>query len=353
VPDKYAGDSARYPLLLLLDAEEQFRSAVATVRFLASQKVIPDMIVVGVVNGTDRTHDLTPPATGETATAFPTAGGADSLLTFITAELLPWVARNYRTSAVHILAGHSLGGLFVLHAAVAAQSPFDIVIAMSPALWWNDSTVVAYYAERLAGRTAPLSLFVTSGGLEPTIDLPTSHLVALIDSTAHPALVLTYRRYPELGHNLTPLYSLADGLRVAFQALAVPFDSVTAVLSGPVQKDSAAFVAALQTLERRYAAGAVVFNRPPLFPETTLNRFGYMTLEVCSRLAVSMFRTNIERYPHSANAFDSLGDGLLAVQDTVGARLAFRKSVSLAKQKHDSIGAQVTSAKLAALGDTL
>jgi predicted alpha/beta superfamily hydrolase len=44
------------------------------------------------------------------------AGGADSFLRFIREELLPEVDRKYRTAPFRILMGHSLGGLFALHA---------------------------------------------------------------------------------------------------------------------------------------------------------------------------------------------------------------------------------------------
>ena len=77
-PANYSGTGQRYPVLVLLDAndEPQWAAAVANVAFLSSRGAIPDLLVVGVTNGKDRTHDMTPGATGGTAKNFPTAGGA-------------------------------------------------------------------------------------------------------------------------------------------------------------------------------------------------------------------------------------------------------------------------------------
>lgn len=62
--------------------------------------------------------------------------------------------------------------------------------------------------------------------------------------------------------------------------------------------------------------------------ERMMNGFGYALLAK-GRVehAVAMFRMNAEDYPHSANAFDSLGDGLLASGDTTGAIEAWRDAL--------------------------
>jgi predicted alpha/beta superfamily hydrolase len=80
-PNGYRNDATRrYPVLVILDAEDtpQFNLALANVAFLADRGAIPQLIVVGIPNGSDRSHDLTPPATGNSAREFPTAGGGHS-----------------------------------------------------------------------------------------------------------------------------------------------------------------------------------------------------------------------------------------------------------------------------------
>src|SRR4051794_2325955 len=88
-PANYGSSKASYPVLVLLDAEDQpqFNAAAANVAFLASRAAIPDMIIVGIPNGKDRPHALTPAATGPTAKSFPTAGGASAFADFIIDEV--------------------------------------------------------------------------------------------------------------------------------------------------------------------------------------------------------------------------------------------------------------------------
>ena len=55
-PANYSTSSQRYPVLVLLDAndEPQWAAAVANVAFLSSRGAIPDLLVIGVTNGKDR-----------------------------------------------------------------------------------------------------------------------------------------------------------------------------------------------------------------------------------------------------------------------------------------------------------
>src|SRR3954469_5518776 len=175
-PTGYENGPDRFPVLVILDADDQpqFQLAIANVGFLASRGTIPRMIVVGITNGPDRTHDLTPPATGSDAKNFPTAGGATAFADFLVDEVLPLVRSKYRTLPATILAGHSFGGLVALEVATKRPGAFTGVIAMSPSLWWNDSSLVGSYYDALAKSQKPQRVFVTSGGLEGDIDRPTT-----------------------------------------------------------------------------------------------------------------------------------------------------------------------------------
>lgn len=64
--------------------------------------------------------------------------------------------------------------------------------------------------------------------------------------------------------------------------------------------------------------------------ERRLNSAGYSLLTSGQPAqAVSAFRVNADAHPSSSNAFDSLGEGLSALGDVVGARAAYRKAVQL------------------------
>ena len=112
MPDAESATAARYPVLIFPDAEEtgQFRAALANVQFLIDRRLIPPMIVVGVPFLKNRTHELSPRATGSTAKNYPNAGGADQTLQFMIDELLPWVDAHYPTLPVRLFAAEAFIG---------------------------------------------------------------------------------------------------------------------------------------------------------------------------------------------------------------------------------------------------
>lgn len=66
------------------------------------------------------------------------------------------------------------------------------------------------------------------------------------------------------------------------------------------------------------------------FPENLLNGLGYRILSLKRpREAVILFRKNVQLFPRSSNAFDSLGDGLAATGDKKGAIASYLKSYEL------------------------
>ena len=330
-PPNYGTSKLSYPVLVLLDADDQpqFAAAVANVAFLANRGSIPDMLIVGVVNGKDRSHDMTPPAAGETAKSFPTAGGAKSFADFIIDEVLPRVRSKYRTLPSIVLAGHSFGGLFALDVAATRPNVFSGIVAMSPSLWWNDSIPAINYANAIAKESTTMRLFATSGGLEPPIAVTTKRFVARLDSIKPATLAFASAYYPENTHGLTPAPSLMDGLRFVFEPVSLARSPMQQL--GP-NSDSAAIVKALTETEETYVRGARSLGLPDRFPEMQMNNWGYGLLQFFKmpKLAVWVFRKNVTNYPDSPNVYDSLGDGLLAAGDSAGARAQFRTARDVA-----------------------
>ncbi len=348
-PANYETSKASYPVLVLLDAEDlpQFNAAVANVAFLASRNAIPDMIIVGIPNGKDRTHDMTPAATGATGKKFPTAGGSSAFADFIIDEVLPKVRARYRTLPSTVLAGHSFGGLFALDVAATRPSAFSGIVAMSPSLWWNDSTLARDYATTIARTSTATRLFATSGGLEPAIAVTTKRFVARLDSIKPATLAFASQHYPENTHGLTPESSLIDGLRFVYAPVSLT--------RAPIQRldmnsDSATIVRAITETEATYARAARSLGLPDRLPEMQLNELGYGALQALKmpNVAVWIFRKNVASYPDSPNVYDSLGDGLLAVGDTAGARTQFRMARDVATRIGQPV-AEETQKKLDAL----
>jgi predicted alpha/beta superfamily hydrolase len=331
LPDGYAESKERYPVLVLLDANDlvQFNLAVAHAAFLRNRNATPPLIIVGVTNARDRTHDLTPTATGATGERFRTAGGAATFADYVIDEVLPRVRSRYRTQPTTVLAGHSFGGLFALDVAAARPDVFRGVIAMSPALWWNDSASVVTYADAIARSRVPQRIFVTSGGLEPAIDRPTQRFAHRLDSIKPANVAFAYRHYPNDTHGITPAASFVDGLRFVFEPISMsrlPLNRLSPT------SDSAAIVNAVRESEAIYRDNARSIGLPERLPEGTLNQLGYVVLQQLRKpnLAIWVFQRNVALYPESANVYDSLGDAYLAKGDTASARTQFTKAVDTA-----------------------
>ncbi|GAA5160995.1 alpha/beta hydrolase [Viridibacterium curvum] len=145
-----------YPVVYVLDADLVFHSVVETLR-LQSRRPLATGVLPALVVGISypeeddvilrRAVDYTPtpaaqPAADMSATMRSAGGGADRFLDFIDKTLRPTIAQRYATNPNHqVLFGHSLGGLFALHALFNRPQSFTHYIAASPSWWWNDKVM--------------------------------------------------------------------------------------------------------------------------------------------------------------------------------------------------------------------
>jgi predicted alpha/beta superfamily hydrolase len=337
-PFGYETSNRNYPVLVLLDANDaaQFNSAITTVRFLTDRQAIPPLVIVGVPNAEDRTRDLTPAATGRTAAAFPTAGGADKLLTFITREALPAARAKYRLTDYTILAGHSFGGLFALYVASTHPGSFPAIIAMSPSIWWNDSTPVKQYAEAIGQSRTPLRLFVANGAHEGSIDRPTSRFDKMLDDHHSPELSFSHTRYADASHNLVPISGLLDGLQFIFRPTSLAVTTLDDDFD-LFQGDSARLVNTFRDFEQSFRQAVRSYPGPAIgvsdtLPEATLRTLAGATLDQLKMpgAASVLFARIVELFPTSARAHMGLARALVARADTAGAHDELIKARELA-----------------------
>ena len=308
-PANYARSTERYPVLYMTDGDAHLTHTRGTVDFLSRNGLMPDLIIVGVVN-TDRTRDLSPthwvrPAEpGEPPPGPNTSGGADKFLDFFAKELFPYVESHYRTSPYRIFAGHSLGGLLALHIMVARPDLFNAYIAASPALNWDDDyplrTTKAFFKDR---KVFHKTLFVAMANEEAGEPKPTK---------LRPAVRHTGRR--QGGRFRLGLHAHGGRdprLRGPALPLLGPPQDLRRVEAPRWTRRPAASRAPWQTSRSHYAALGKRMGIPLLPPEQTVNLLGYQFLQGGSgEQAIAVFRYNVELYPDSANVYDSLGEAL-------------------------------------------
>jgi len=219
-PEDYDGGTDRYPVLYLLDAESNLEYTAAIVHTLAENEFIPEMIVVGINSGDNarRTHDLTPPSQAEIDNRFsPGNGGADAFLSFIDDELVPYIERNYRTRPYRILVGHSLGGLFAIHALITKPKLFNAYIAIDPTVAWNNGAEIDHsrrFFSEMKELQADLFITAANGFGTPTAGVRT--FVGVLDGNTPQGFRWKYEYMQDENHVSIPLPSVYSGLKTIF-----------------------------------------------------------------------------------------------------------------------------------------
>ncbi len=323
-PEAYERSARRFPVLYVLDAEYFFEQAVSAVQFLSElgyergQHSIPEMIVVGVVN-IDRERDYTPshaPSQSRGRLSFPTSGGAAAFQEFLARELVPLVDSRYRTHPHRILSGWSLGGLFAVYAYLETPELFSRYLAISPSLWWDDSTVVRQTRYRVnSGRAlSPKRLVITLGALEGG-DMDGAvrrNFVPLLSDRSRPVVDFSFVEIPGEGHGHVPYKAYYDGLSTLYADWIVPPE----VLRG-----------GLATVERFFEGLSSRWDCPVDVPLSVYRLLSQSVPDVAAALAIA--RRAAEQYPHASVAYMELGRVQQIAGDTAAAAESLTRALRL------------------------
>ncbi len=191
-PRDYASSGKSYPVLYVTDAETNFGALQYVVQRLAKDKLIPELILVGIAYDTSydefyrlRARDLRPSIPDDPDFDLggrPDEGQAEKFASFLREELFPKIDAEYRTvQGDRAYYGHSYGGLFGVWTLMYETDLFNRYVILSPSLWWGElwwgrprvSHGYHILPKRAATDGTPETnarVFVASGELEPRID---------------------------------------------------------------------------------------------------------------------------------------------------------------------------------------
>jgi uncharacterized protein len=302
-PPAYAArTNERFPVLYMTDGDAHIQHTSGTVSFLARNARMPEMIVVGITN-TDRTRDLTPTHVAQLPdnpnARFPTSGGADKFIKFIETELIPFVESKYRTQPYRALAGHSLGGLFAVHTLITKPELFNSYIAVSPSLQWDNFVLIDRAKEFFKARKELNRTLFTALGNEPG-DIGDAYGLFrdVLNKQQVPGFIWEAVKYDDEDHGSVVLRSHYAGLRKLYDGWQFPRDPNTGAVAG-----------GLKGVEDHYRKLSERMGYAVLPPEALMNQVGYQLLNQNNmEEAIAAFKLNVERYPGSANVYDSLGE---------------------------------------------
>ncbi len=130
VPEGYKIDSLKkYPLTIVLDAEELFDIYVSNAKLFALHDKAPEQIIIGINQA--RNNDRYKDCSYEKHNSYPVPS-AQLFIDFVRSELLPFAEDNYRVSNFKTIVGNSLTGNFINYFLIEHQPTFNAFITINP-----------------------------------------------------------------------------------------------------------------------------------------------------------------------------------------------------------------------------
>jgi predicted alpha/beta superfamily hydrolase len=301
-PAGYETNKVSYPVLYMTDGDGHMGHTASTIEFLTQNGRVSDLIVVGVTN-TDRTRDLTPVKSTNKNPAgelqFPTSGGADNFLKFFETELIPEIEKQYRVQPYRIFAGHSLGGLFAIHAMISKPGLFNSYVAVSPSLQWENGEALKRAEDFLKNqKELKVTLFVSIGNEPGPIGESFDSFKDALSRSNIKGFEWQAERMADEDHGSVVLRSHYFGLRKVYDGWQMPRDPQSGAVAG-----------GLKGADEHYKKLSEKFGYAIPTPENLINQIGYQFLfQSKPEDAIAVFKANVERYPASANVYDSLAE---------------------------------------------
>ena len=342
-----------YPVIYLLDGGAQMGALAAVYNYYSGHH-LPDMILVGISNRTNRTRDLTTSEVkfrngGEVREA---TGGAEAFTRFLETELIPYVNAKYPASSFRTLIGHSYGGLFAISTLVNHPQLFDNYIAIDPSLDWDDQKLMKEAKSALKeGEFRGTSLFIAlSAGqlhmLDESVTLDnvmqdTSEyslfgrsiieLSAFAEGQPQNGLNFSWQAYPIDYHWTIPLPAMRDGLIRQFEWYQLQSPTKYSTPATPLDELLALVKQREKVLKEHFG-----YPYPPM-PEELFNQTGYMYLQMGQvEKSHAFFKMGIEYYPKSPNAYDSMADYYESQGDYANALANVTKAYKLSGNEYYS-----------------
>lgn len=217
LPPGYADSGKSYPVLYLLDGgqDQDFHHISGLVQLGTIVGTTKDIILIGVASK-DRRNELAFRATHDASLVadYPTHGQSERFRRFLAEEVKPFVEARYRTDGDDGVIGESLAGLFIVETFLKQPDLFDRYMAISPSLWWDDSTMVSEAAALMAAqKPAPRTLWLTIANEGAEMQAATDTLVDAIRDPLPEGLTASYERREGETHATTYHPAALDILR--------------------------------------------------------------------------------------------------------------------------------------------
>ena len=318
LPSGYEKNKSSYPVLYITDGEIHTTHTSGTVDYLAKFRLIPEMIVVGVVN-TDRNRDLRPTPIDKQQEGI--IEGADRFLNFISEEVIPMIDNNYRTLSYKIFSGTSYGGLFGINAFLTRPNIFDAIIAISPSLYWDNQIMQKKANSLFSEKKVNGNLYITIAKEQPIMIESFNNFLSVLKNNPTNKVKWGAKIFKEETHNTTVLIGQYYAIREIFKEWNIPED----------QPQN------LTQLLTRYSKMSKQLGTEIILPEDRANGYGTWLMYL-NRLdeADELFNWNTINYPKSSNAFNMLGQIKEKAGKYTEAKRNYEKALQISKERNSS-----------------
>ena len=300
LPKHYEESLQNYPVLFMADGHANLQHTIASVEFLSSQGLIPELIIVGIESNQNRTHNLTPSYRENSFKVLPidgamllnqNPGGAEQFLNFVADEVKPYVQKHYRVSGYDVFAGHSFGGLFAIYQLVKQPDLFDAYIAISASLWWDHQAWLEHLKAMPVNKLANKSIYFAVGEEGPIMEEPFEQVKTYLNSQSIDGFRLFTQRFLGENHNSVVNRGMYTGLKSIFSDFVLTLDKA--------EQGEAQVLAHQQFIENKYEF--------KLSLEGQLEALAYDALfEGKQQLSVSLFEFILKRDPNILSAYIGL-----------------------------------------------
>lgn len=327
-------DRGKYPVIYLLDGDDNFNTVVSITEHMAESSLCPPMIVVGILHS-NRVSELT---IGTDKELPGVVGNGEKFMSFVEKELIPYIDSTYPTTTYKTFIGHSLGGLTVMNTFLHNPNLFNSYVSLDASLWWDNQKIVKEAKTILPNQNYKgKALFMAMANrLEKGVDtlsvqkdtsentaLIRSNLAFIKDLSANKKnqLRFRYKFYENDNHPSIRLAGEYDALRFIFEFYKLKiYDSE---LKDPNFKLDSLLVTHYKNVSEQM--GYIIMPG-----ESQVNNLGYQMMGANQNAkAETLFKLNVANNPNSANCYDSLGDLYLKTGNKIKAIESFKKALTL------------------------
>jgi tetratricopeptide (TPR) repeat protein len=209
---------------------------------------------------------------------------------------------------------------------MARPGVFNSYIAVSPSLQWENKEALKR-AEEFFSKQKELNstLFVSLGNEPGGIGESFDSFKQLLAKTQIKDFQWQAERMSDEDHGSVVMRSHYTGLRKVYDGWLMPRDPATGAIAG-----------GLKGVDEHYQKLSQRFGYTVDVPENLINQLGYQILFAGQNdEAIAVFKTNVERYPASANVYDSLAEAYEKSGKIEMARPLYEKAQALGQQNND------------------